>query len=222
MSLPVAALIAAAADTTRHVPEVIRELGATPPAGQNPSAPEVSARLLEGWHEFYILSGSAAATLVGLLFVALSFNLDILLHDRHAHLLAYARQTMMDFVFVLIVSLIFLVPHVTVRPLGLLLALFSLVWLGLGFIGRQRASRRAHKEHDKNVPTRRRMAGVSALILVTVTGLTMFFWRSPSAAYLMISAICMILGNAAGGSWHLLVEVGKLKSGGRRAGNSED
>jgi hypothetical protein len=217
VSLPVAALIAAAADTTRHVPEVMRELGASSPAGQGPSGPEVSARLLEGWHDFYILAGSAAATLVGLLFVALSFNLDILLHDRHAHLLAFARQTLMEFVFVLMISLVFLVPHVSVRPLGLLLALFSLVWLALAFVGRQRASRRAHKAHDENVPTRRRITGMIAMIIVAVTGLGMLFWRSPYAAYLMISAICTLLGNAAGGSWHLLVEVGKLKSGEKKS-----
>ena len=217
MSLRVAALIAAAADTARHVPEVMRELGASSSAGQSPSGPEVSARLLEGWHDFYILAGSAAATLVGLLFVVLSFNLDILLHDRHAHLLAFARQTLMEFVFVLMISLVFLVPHVSVRPLGLLLALFSLVWLALAFIGRQRASRRSHKAHDENVPTRRRITGMLAMTIVAVTGLGMLFWRSPYAAYLMISAICTLLGNAAGGSWHLLVEVGKLKSGGNKS-----
>lgn len=30
--------------------------------------------VLDGWHEFYLMAGTAAVTLVGLLFVSLSFN----------------------------------------------------------------------------------------------------------------------------------------------------
>ena len=219
MNPAVAALIAAAADSTRNVPEVARQLGATAPPAGNPYSLQGSAQILEGWHDFYALAGSAAATLVGLVFVALSFNLDILVHDRHAHLLAYARQTLMEYLFVITISLIFSVPHLTVRPLGLVLAAFAITWLALAFLGRRRASRRARKEHDENVPTQRRWAGMAAIGLAAVAGLDMVIQRNPYAAYLMITAVCALLANAAGGSWHLLVEVGKLKSGSK---NIED
>jgi hypothetical protein len=38
----------------------------------------VAAPLGEAWHDFYLLSGTAAVTLVGLLFVALSLHIEIL------------------------------------------------------------------------------------------------------------------------------------------------
>jgi hypothetical protein len=43
--------------------------------------PETARHALEAWHDFYLLSGTASATLAGLLFVSLSFNLDHLLHE---------------------------------------------------------------------------------------------------------------------------------------------
>jgi len=58
--------------------------------GEGGLSPATLATLLgaiEHWHEFYLLAGTAAVTLVGLLFVALSFHLDTLLHESKTHLL---------------------------------------------------------------------------------------------------------------------------------------
>jgi hypothetical protein len=35
---------------------------------------EAFTQAVEGWHDFYLMIGTAAATLVGLLFVSLSLN----------------------------------------------------------------------------------------------------------------------------------------------------
>ena len=51
------------------------------------------AELIERWHEFYLLAGTAAVTLVGLLFVSLSFHLEALLHETDTGLQAETFMT---------------------------------------------------------------------------------------------------------------------------------
>ena len=41
-----------------------------------PAAIEPFQHALERWHDFYLLAGTAAATLMGLLFVSLSIHLE--------------------------------------------------------------------------------------------------------------------------------------------------
>ena len=85
----------------------------------------------DGWHDFYLLAGTAAVTLVGLLFVALSFNLDVLVHETKAHVLAHARSTLLTFSYVLVVSLSALIPGQRPRLLGVMLLTASLIVGGL-------------------------------------------------------------------------------------------
>jgi hypothetical protein len=161
------------------------------------------------WHDFFLLAGTAAVTLVGLLFVSLSFNLDILLHDRHAHLLAHARSTMMGYMFVLMMSLLLLAPNATVRELGLFLILFSLVWLVVSL--RTTIKPRDGARHEFEIPVRRRMMGLLAYLASAVIGLDLLLRRDPANVSYLIVVICPLLGSAVWSSWMLLVEVGKLK-----------
>jgi len=50
------------------------------------------AREVARWHDFYMLVGTASATLAGLLVVARSLHLDKLVGDAHRGLKAVAGQ----------------------------------------------------------------------------------------------------------------------------------
>ena len=52
---------------------------------------------MEGWHDFFLMSGTAAATLVGLLFVAVTLHVQAIVRPetRGAH--DFARATFLDF-----------------------------------------------------------------------------------------------------------------------------
>src|SRR5713101_1159897 len=76
------------------------------------------AQGIQGWHDFYLLVGTAAATLLGLLFVAVSFNLDVIADQSHANLRATAGLTFNSFLYILIFSLLFLIPNPTPLQLG--------------------------------------------------------------------------------------------------------
>jgi modulator of FtsH protease len=185
---------------------------AVAPLRHGPFSGGLGSPLLEKWHEFYVLAGTAAVTLVGLLFLSLSFNLEVLLHDRHAHLLRHARQTLMDFTYVLTVSLFFLVPDMSVRGLGFFIGLMSAIWLAIGLVALFKVGRKhALSARESGMPLRRALTGFLMYAFGIWVGVEMFLTHDPYITYSMIGLVCALLGNASGSSWHLLVEVGKLK-----------
>ena len=65
--------------------------------------------LAQRWHDFYIVAGTAAATLVGLLFVGLSLHLRAVLSRSEVRSLA--RVTLANFGLILFVSLFMVIPQ---------------------------------------------------------------------------------------------------------------
>jgi hypothetical protein len=66
--------------------------------------------MLDGWHEFYILLGTAAAALVALLFVAASIGVGLITIARGSPTHTYTSPIVFHYTFVLFVSLVALIP----------------------------------------------------------------------------------------------------------------
>jgi hypothetical protein len=79
--------------------------------------------MLEGWHEFYLLLGTAAATLMALLFVAASVGVGILRTERADATRAFMSPVALHFTIVLVTSLITLAPIHDTVGLAILIAL---------------------------------------------------------------------------------------------------
>ena len=176
------------------------------------------ADFFDRWHEFYLLAGTAAVTLVGLLFVALSFNLDVLLHETKAHVLAHARATLLSFTYVLIVSLGFLVPFQNMKIISVLIIVTSFV-VGSFQIRQPRRPRGMEPLPFERKMSRRGIVFLIGYVIAFLIGIAMMLTGEPHLTYNLIGIICMLLGNALGSSWDLLVEVGKLKAA--RAGERD-
>ena len=86
-------------------------------------------RLIAEWHDFYIVAGTAAATLVGLLFVGLSVNVDEVMAPDRPDLRALAEQAFASFTYVLLISLFFLVPGQDPLTIGIELAVLGVIGL---------------------------------------------------------------------------------------------
>lgn len=166
---------------------------------------------IESWHDFYLLTGTAAVTLVGLLFVSLSFHLDALLHESRSHLLAVARQAMLNFIGVLIISLTFLAPGMTARPLGMNVFIVSAIFLVFGIGSLIRALRQHDSSRHSAFVLRRSMISIIGFAASAWVGFRMFSQRDATEAVWLIGSMCMILGNAVGTAWDLLVRVGRIK-----------
>lgn len=65
--------------------------------------------LVQAWHDFYIVAGTASATLVGLLFVSLSLHLRAVLARPEVR--GLARSTLANFALVLLVALVLVIPQ---------------------------------------------------------------------------------------------------------------
>jgi hypothetical protein len=173
---------------------------------------------IERWHDFFLLAGTAAVTLVGLLFLALSLNLDALLHDSKAHLLDYARATMLSYTFVLITSLAFLIPQQSLFVVAIMSSIYSAIALGIMTVQFVRRWGSKVATQERFLRRRRGMLVVGYLLALT-NGVRMAFSNDPRLIYNMVGIVCLMLGNAVGTSWDLLIEVAKAKQ--RRAATIE-
>ncbi|MGA2740408.1 MAG: hypothetical protein ABSG65_23600 [Bryobacteraceae bacterium] len=85
--------------------------------------------MLHGWDNFFIMAGTAAATLIGLLFVAVTvgtgFSKSSIVHGSRGFL----TPTLIRFVGVLFLSLAVLAPWPSARPIGIILGLGGLAGL---------------------------------------------------------------------------------------------
>jgi hypothetical protein len=62
------------------------------------------ADLLDAWHDFDLLIGTAAATLVGLMFVAASIGASVFLEKDRAAMKAFISPTVVHFSAVLVIA----------------------------------------------------------------------------------------------------------------------
>lgn len=167
----------------------------------------------ESWHDFFLLAGTAAVTLAGLLFVALSIHIEALVHETREHLLSLARGTLLSFTMVLTLSLMMLVPGQSMRRTAA--GLLAVGVIGAGVTLRQMRGRRReeHPEFSRAVLQRRLLLPLVGYVSFVLTGVGLLALREPEIFYLIIGAICMLLGNAAGASWDLLVRTAKMRRG---------
>lgn len=157
------------------------------------------------WHDFYLLIGTAAATLVGLLFVALSLNLHKLRDENYNDVRILAYRTFYTFIYVLMVSGVLLIPHQT--PLGIGLPLLLISGLGLFNTARNIAyvRRGARSPGFRDVMRRFLTVAVSLVGLVVVAlwvmagNVTAFYW--------LTGVILGLLVFASENAWDMLMEM---------------
>jgi hypothetical protein len=154
------------------------------------------------WHDFFVTAGTAAAALTGLLFVALSIQLDrILGHTEHRF---RARGNFFGLTVVMVMALVVLMPGLGGR------------WLGVGLIVPNLAAAIVNAWHIRRIlPTffrgsiifPLRVALSYVLILMGVVGgLSVMAGAGGGLVWPAIESIGMLL-IALLGAWSLLVGV---------------
>ena len=160
----------------------------------------------QAWHDFYVTSGTAAATLVGLLFVGLSLHIRVVV--AHAEVRSLARVTLANFFAVLVVSLLLLAPLGDASITGGLL-------LGAGAFSLLLLVRPAHSglrgRHAKTLPTRVLLSrfGLSGFcyVLLAVMGALMNAGQVSNGLSGLLGVIMLLLIVAVRNTWDLLVTV---------------
>lgn len=173
--------------------------------------PAVWLQVLDSWHDFFLLAGTAAVTLAGLLFVAMSIHVDALVKPGRGHFLQLSRAVLGSFLFVMFVSLVLLIPHekrtmVAVQLMVLGVAfIVQTAWVLFTFKGAEHA-------HFPLANFRRRL-------VIPILGYGWIVWvgwqiatdPSPSVMTLLFAGVTLLLVNAASTSWELLVRVARIR-----------
>jgi hypothetical protein len=160
---------------------------------------------LQSWQLFFATVAAASATLTGLLFVSLSLNRDRLSGKRSHIILASARLTFSDFLYVLMIAIVFLVPHQI--PLSLTVALLVLgISRGIGLIQEYiRHWKGTRAKMDAKVLVREfglpaiASSGLIAVAIAILFGTTI-------SIYGLVGVIAALLLTACWRAWLLLIE----------------
>jgi hypothetical protein len=162
---------------------------------------------VQSWHDFYMIVGTAAASLVGLLFVGLSLHLRIVV--THADVKALARLTLASLGLTLVLALFMVIPQVTdpsstgweIVGAGI----FGFVLIGRPLVAGVRSSRRALT--FGHLMLRFGLTGAS-FVAVLVAG-AIFVWGSYQVGFSWLVGVSVaLLVGALRNSWDLLVSVG--------------
>jgi hypothetical protein len=162
---------------------------------------------LPAWHDLNLMLGGAAATLVGLLFVAASLHLDILADPGHAHLRTLALHTLLEYLFLLILAVCLLIPDQSELRLGvelMILGAAGLVWLPI-FVVRV-AGRRAGPGPAGHEWLRTFVAWGGTAAGLTGIGAAVAVGMATALAWLPLIDVALLLG-AVLTSWDLLLRV---------------
>jgi hypothetical protein len=130
---------------------------------------------LRDWHDFYILIGTASATLIGLLFVAASVGASYFNAEREVPLRAFLTPTVLHFSVILVSCLLSMAPSIG-TVLGALLTFEGVVGIG----------------YSCNVLSRMRRRGITRTIDLAERCCYIVI---PFAAYLSLTATGLVVGN---------------------------
>ena len=75
--------------------------------------PNVLPELIRPWHDFYLLVGTASATLVGLMFVSASIGAQVFKEENRAGIQAFISPTVVHFSTTLFVCILATIPEQT-------------------------------------------------------------------------------------------------------------
>jgi hypothetical protein len=160
---------------------------------------------IQEWQPFYATVGTACATLTGLLFVSLSLNVDTLTRPENAELMRLARRSFGDFLYVLMIAFVFLVPRQA--PIGFAVAMLALS--GSRLFGLFRLYSGLRSEQGMSSSARRGLLAEFTLPLAAAVGLAAaafaILFGYLNALYWLVGVIALLLANASSNAWRLLV-----------------
>jgi hypothetical protein len=178
--------------------------------GFSPSQALEVATLGEAWHDFYLMAGTAAVTLVGLLFVALSLHVAVLFRGEHRDFRLLAAEAFQGYLYVLITSLLFLLPINNGHLPALIYGMLNIVMLvRTGIRAPSFVKARAEKGASRN--QRWRILVPALAYLMGLLAIYEWWTGSGSAAFGFFAPVVMMLAASTRTSWDLLEYVGKVK-----------
>lgn len=160
---------------------------------------------MDAWHDFYLMAGGASAALLGLLFVALTLQIRSITAREHPELRATAELILGDYVLILVLSFVALLPRQTDVSLGV-----ALVFVGLYGVVRTAYQILYVRRGGKGLGPQFRLLTVSTPAIASgallIIGLLVASGREDLISVLALIVIVLAVVGTRG-AWDLLIEL---------------
>lgn len=160
--------------------------------------------LFHDWHDFYLLVGTASATLVGLMFVAASIGASIFNQDRQPAMSAFIGSTVVHFSAVLLICILAAIPSHTWGTFGAVIAAAGLV--GLGYSGRIWVQIFIRRSFAVDIVDRLfyGLVPVVGYLLVAIAGFLLLLRLGTAGADLLAAALITLLFAGIHNAWDMM------------------
>lgn len=154
------------------------------------------------WRDFFLMVGGAAAALTGLVFVALSLNLDVVMRDAtHRH---RAIGTLTNFAAIFVVCALALMGGQNEVVVG---AEWLLVSASAGVVYLYGYFRARTEGANATTPSRLRTVGGTALYVAEMAGAVVLLFGAMAGLYVASVTMVALAAWSVSGAWLLLVRV---------------
>ena len=158
--------------------------------------------LLHEWHDFYVLLGTAAATLVGLMFVSAAIGATVFSERHRAALEAFITPTVVHFAAVLFASLMIMIPEHRWESLGAVLGVGGLA--GLVYSGRVLYQLIIRHRFNVDVIDRLYYAVIPLVgYLLALAAAVLGFLHVAQSVYVMAAALLVLLLAGLRNAWDM-------------------
>jgi hypothetical protein len=163
--------------------------------------PGVSIELLHAWHDFYVFMGTAAATLIGAMFVVASIGGGFLTRDRSPEIRAFLTPTLVHLATILLGSALLLVPGLEAPSLLIPITAAALAGLAYSGLVATRLLRRRIDLGDRVWYAAAPFAGYGLMLAAAV----MIALRVPESLDTLALAAAMLLVASIRNAWDLIL-----------------
>ncbi|HTT98987.1 MAG TPA: hypothetical protein VMF58_13120 [Rhizomicrobium sp.] len=165
---------------------------------------------MQAWQNFYEMLGGAGATLLGLLFVSVSMNADIILGSTHMQSRRLAEQAFQNYLAVLVVGLLVCLPGNSRQSLGYTLLSMSAIWTGWAVVRLGGTLRNPIISDTRRNVVRRYLSTIVGLGMIGYAAFDLVFGKGEQPTYIAIGAMLLLI-SATISSWELLTKVAEDK-----------
>jgi hypothetical protein len=170
---------------------------------------------MTAWHEFYSVVAGVAATLLGLLFVSVSLNAETILGSGNKHAKRLAEQAFQNYLGVLLIALLVLVPGISDRDLGFSMLCLSLAWGAWVLVRAFQSARALAWDASRIVLMRRFFAPAVGCGLLIYAGYKMVTGNG-DVRISIAAGVMVLLLSATAVAWDLLIKIAEQKYASRR------
>ena len=153
--------------------------------------------------------GGAAATLLGLLFVSVSMNAEIILGSVHQQSRRLAEQAFQNYLAVLVVGLLVCLPSIGHESLGYTLLSISAVWSGWAASPRQHLAQ-PHRSATRYVTSCGGISYLAGFGMIAYAAVDLVTGKGDQPTYIAVGAMLLLI-SATIASWELLTKVAEDK-----------